>query len=510
MIHFQNRLAAVLFLLTGSTCAQAQINRLGDNVTYNAEISGTASNGDFAPFWLTSNKYGLSSIKNNSGYARGGIFRRTEADSARRWRIGYGVDLAVPINYTSKFIVQQLYVDIQYKHGRLSLGQKEYPMELCNPALSSGALTSGINARPIPQVRLELPDYWTIPGTKGWMALKGHLAYGVFTDNNWQRNFVIPEARYTKNTLYHSKAGYLRIGNLKKFPVSLTGGFEMGVQFGGEAWNVGKREDDLSDFDPSYVNMGHSFSDFWYAFIPGGHDASDGAYNNVEGNHLGSWHLSAKYHGKGWSIRTYAEHFFEDHSQLFFQYGWKDMVYGIEAELPANPFISTFVYEHIGTKDQTGGIYHDRTSLLPDQISGADNYYNHSNLTGWQHWGQAIGNPLLVSPIYNTNGRIYFYHNRITAHHFGIAGQPLKDLGYRMLFTHSRSYGTYEIPQPDPKYGNYFMLEFTYQPHQLRGFSFIGAVGTNGGNLLGRSTGGQLTLRKTGIVGRKKRFGKSY
>lgn len=496
-------------LAAGSYPAQAQFSRLGQDVTYSAEISTTVSGGDFAPFWLTANKYGLSSIKNNSGYLRGGIFRSTAADSARRWHIGYGADMAVPVEYTSKFVVQQLYVDIQYKHGRLSLGQKEYPMELRNQALSSGAMTSGINARPLPQARLELPDYWTIPGTKGWLALKAHIAYGMFTDGNWQEDAVPPTEHYAKNVLYHSKAGFLRIGNRDRFPVTLTGGFEMGVQFGGEAWNVNKRPDDLSDFDPGYVNIGHGFSDFWNAFIPGGQDASDGDFTNVEGNHLGSWHLSVQYHGKNWSVRTYAEHFFEDHSQLFFQYGWKDMIYGIEAELPENPFVSTFVYEHIGTRDQTGGLYHDATALLPIQISGVDNYYNHGAYTGWHHHGQGLGNPLLISPVYNTNGRIYFMHNRITAHHFGISGRPLNELGYRMLFTHSKSYGTYDTPLPDPAYGNYFMLELDYHPRRLRGISLTGAFATNGGSLLGRSTGGMLTLRKTGLFGRRHRSGKS-
>lgn len=497
-------LTAAFACLAVALPAKGQTDRLWQNVTYEAEISATVSDGNFAPFWLTSNKYGLSSVKNNSGYLRGGVFRRTEADSLRHWRIGYGADMAIPVEFTSKFIVQQFYVDVQYKRVRLSLGQKEQPMELRNAALSSGAMTSGINARPIPQARIELPDYWVIPGTRGWVAVKGHVAYGMFTDDKWQTDMVLPTERYTKHALFHSKAGYLRLGNTDKFPVTLTGGFEMGVQFGGEAWNVTRRPDDLSDFDAGYVNMGHSLSDFWNAFIPGGEDAADGDYANVEGNHLGSWHLSAKYHGKGWSLRAYAEHFFEDHSQLFFQYGWKDMLYGVEAEFPKNPFVSTFVYEHIGTKDQTGGLYHDATSILPDQISGADNYYNHGTFTGWQHWGQALGNPLLVSPIYNSNGIIYFYHNRITAHHFGLSGQPLAELAYRALFTHTKSYGTYDTPLPDPAYGNYFMLELNYQPRRLQGWSFVGAVATNGGSLLGRSTGGMLTIRKTGRIGGKK------
>lgn len=482
---------------------RAQKERLWTNIEYNAELNAVYSDGDYAPFWLTSNKYGLSSIKNKSGYLRAGLFRSAANDSARNWRIGYGIDVAAAVRHSSKFIPQQWYFDVHYKRVALSMGQKERPMELRNQALSSGAMTSGINARPVPQVRFELPNYWTIPGTKNWVHLKAHIAYGLFTDDSWQTDFVSPGRRYNQNVLYHSKAGFLRIGNLEKFPITLTGGFEMNAQFGGEAWNVIKRPDDTSDFDPSYVYVGHGLSQFWNAFIPGGSDATDGDYKNVEGNHLGSWHISAQYHANNWSVRGYAEHFYEDHSQLFWQYGWKDMVYGVEAELPKNPFVNTLVYEHIRTNDQTGGVYHDATDIVSDQISGMDNYYNNAMYTGWQHWGMGMGNPLLISPIYNNDGRIEFKHNRIVAHHFGVSGQPCTELGYRILYTHTKSWGTYVVPTTDPKYGNYFMLELNYQPRFLKGFSFIGAVATNGGSLLGNSKGAMITIRKSGILGRK-------
>jgi hypothetical protein len=45
------------------------------------------------------------------------------------------------------------------------------------------------------------------------------------------------------------------------------------------------------------------------------------------------------------------EHLFEDHSQLGMQYGfWKDMLLGVEVNLPENPYLSCIVYEHLGTK----------------------------------------------------------------------------------------------------------------------------------------------------------------
>lgn len=478
--------------------AAAQVGRLGHDVTYSVEMSGTASGGDFAPFWLTANRYGLSSVENNAGYLRGSISRSAEADSLRKWRIGYGIDLAVPAGYTSNFVIQQLYADVQLKALRLSVGAKERPEALKNAALSSGGLTYSTNARPIPQVRLELPQFWNIPGTHNWLAIKGHVAYGLYTDNAWQRNTHPEGGIYSANSLYHSKAGFLRVGNTQRFPLTFTGGLEMAAQFGGEAWNVAKRDDD-PDFDNSHVYVGHSLKSFWNAFIPGGSDASDGNYLNSEGNQLGSWHFQLAWQGKGWSLKAYAEHFFEDHSQMFLEYGWKDMLWGVEATLPRNPFVTTVLYEHLRTTDQTGGLYHDATDALPVQISGVDNYYNHSIYGAWQHWGQAIGNPLLVSPVYNADGGITFRHNRVTAHHFGLAGRPLPTLGYRLLFSHVRSLGTYTVPTTDPVFGNFFMIEADYAPRNFFGLSFSAALAGNGGDLLGSGTGGMISVRKTGL-----------
>ena len=495
---------AIAFLIM-AMCQHNAICQSGfklNNIEYMSEMSGTASGGDYAPFWLTSNKYGLSSIENNSGYIRGCIFRDIENDSLKKWRFGFGADIVIPANYTSNFVVEQLYADIQYKRVRLSIGSKEREMELKNQKLSSGGLTNSINARPIPQVRIEVPEFWTIPGTGNWLALKGHIAYGAFTDNNWQKDFAAEKTKYSANVLYHSKAGFLRIGNEEKFPITFIGGLEMQAQFGGEVWNIGKRADDTSDFDGSHVKLDNGLGSFLNVLFPGGSDPRDGDYKNIEGNQLGSWHFSLEYKNTKWSLRAYAEHFFEDHSQMFFQYGWKDMLYGIEIKLPRNRFISNILYEHIGTADQTGGLYHDHTSILPDQISGKDNYYNHSMYAGWMHWGQTIGNPLLISPIYNKDKNIQFYHNRINAHHIAICGSPTNEIDYRLMFTHMKSLGTYDIPLVDPQYANFFMAEATYSPQRLNRTSFTLSFGTNGGQIIGEGAGAMLTIRKTALITR--------
>ena len=138
----------------------AQVAYPFSDVEYSVEMSGTLSNGDYSPFWLSSNKYGLSSEEEKSGYLRVGVFRPIETDSEYLWRIGYGADIALPVNHTSPFVVQQLYADFEYKKVRLSIGSKERGMELKNALLSTGGQTTGINARPVPQVRIELPEYF--------------------------------------------------------------------------------------------------------------------------------------------------------------------------------------------------------------------------------------------------------------------------------------------------------------------------------------------------------------
>lgn len=83
-----------------------------------------------------------------------------------------------------------------------------------------------------------LPDYWTVPLTRGWLHLKGHFAFGILTDGNWEADFTNRQHRYTDKVLYHSKAGYLKIGNEERFcPWSLELGLEMVTLFGGTIYS---------------------------------------------------------------------------------------------------------------------------------------------------------------------------------------------------------------------------------------------------------------------------------
>lgn len=484
------------------------------NLQYKLEMQASVSKGK-TPLWLNANKYGLSSLDKTNGYLRAALERPLATDSMRRWGVGYGLDLAVPLHYTSHFVVQQAYAEGRWLHGTLTVGSKEWPMELKNNSLSSGSQTLGKNARPVPQVRLALPGYWKIPGLRGWLQLKGHIAYGMMTDDSWQHEFTNRQSRYADHVLYHSKAGYLRIGNDDTiYPVSLELGLEMATEFGGKPY---VRNGDKMELVPTEGGI----KSFWNAFLPGGQDATDGLYGNKEGNVLGSWLFRLNYNADTWRLALYGDHFFEDHSQMFlldyngygegeewntwkkrryFMYSLKDMMLGAELNLKYGTWLRNVVFEYLYTKYQSGPYNHDRTQNISDHIAGMDDYYNHGNYPGWQHWGQVIGNPLFRSPVYNTNGQIYVYDNRFWAMHLGFDGQPTDRLAYRALATYQVGWGTYSSPFTRKHHNVSFLAEASYG--FSHGWKATLAYGMDFGSqkMLGHNAGAQFTISKSGLL----------
>ncbi|MDD6436877.1 MAG: capsule assembly Wzi family protein [Prevotella sp.] len=483
---------------------------LGRGLDYKIEFQGSYSEGN-TPLWLNANRYGLSSLREKNGYVRGSLLRPLSTDSARRWGLGWGVDLVRPVRYTSRFVVQQAFAEVRWLHGVLTVGSKEYPMQLKNNRLSSGSQTLGINARPVPQIRLAVPEYWTVPMTHHWLHFKGHIAYGKFTDSDWQKDFTQAKSRFTEDVLYHSKAGYLKIGNEDAFaPLSLEMGLEMATQFGGTSYR-------LINEKLIAIHGGTGIADYWHALVPAGQDATDGIYGNIMGNQLGSWVMRVNYDAPLWALHVYADHFFEDHSQMFLldydgyetgenwhekkrnhmhMYKLKDMMLGMELNLRYGTWLRNIVFEYLYTKYQSGPYNHDHTMNIADHVAGIDNYYNHSTYAGWQHWGQVMGNPLYRSPIYNTDGQLMVKDNRFTAFHLGIDGSPAERLSYRLLASWQEGLGTYDNPYTKIRHNVSVMLESSYHFHY--GWAVRGAFGMDFGSILGRNTGFQLTVSKTG------------
>lgn len=465
----------------------------GDTLSYRLELSGNASTGDYAPLWFTANRYGLSSERPQSGYLRAGVQYTTRFGHG--WSLQSGLDLAGAIDQTAPFVVQQAYADLSWKVLTLSVGAKErgaFPLEK-DMRLSSGMMVEGANARPIPQVRLEMKQYWNVPLTRGWLGLKGHIGYGVLTDGRWRENFVKTGQSFSKRAVYHTKSLMFRVGNEEKFPLTMEIGMLETAQFGGSMW---KKQPDGSSI--MTANMPNGFKDFLKAIIP----IQESTIENIEGNHTGSWNFALNYTAKTWKARVYYEHFFDDHSQLTWQYGrWKDGHIGVEVTLPKNPVVTKVLWEGLCTTDQTGPILYDGVagSFNDLQMSGGDNYYNHATYP-WTHWGQNIGHPFIYGPVYGDDGRLEFHSSRVKAHHIGIGGNPTDELAYRMLLSFTRHWGTYREPLDAVRRQNSMLFELTYAPKRLRGWEFTASCGVDDGNYLGNSVGGMITICKSGLL----------
>lgn len=494
--QYMSKLLSIVSLgliIAGTTSIKAKPLQK-DTLDYKIEMSGNAATGTYAPLWLTANRYGLASQEPNSGYLRAGVCYNKSMK--HNWRLETGLDLAGAVNQTAPFVVQQAYADISWRMLTLSVGSKErpgFPLEK-NAALSSGMMVEGPNARPVPQIRGEIKEYLPIGFTGNWLALKGHLAYGMFTDGNWGSDFVAANQKFYKKMLYHSKSLMLRLGNREKLPLEFEFGLLTIAQFGGDLYQ--KNADGTTAL---IKEKAHSFKDFMKIFLP----KQDGTIENVQGNHGGSWNFALNYYLNDWKIRAYLEHYFEDHSQMFWQYGrWKDGQLGLEVTFPKNRWVSTIIWEGLATTNQTGPFLYDGIigSFPEYQISANDNYYNNFEYLGWQHWGMGMGHPLLPGPVYNTDGTLLFESNRVRAQHVGISGDPSEEWSYRLLLSYTRHWGTYNAPLDKVRKQFSSLAEVTYCPQWATGWSGSVSLGLDRGNYLGNSAGGCVTIRKTGRI----------
>ena len=480
---------------------------------YKVEMQATVGTGDHSPLWLNANKYGLSSVDKSNGYLRAALMRPLALDSMKEWGLGGGVDLAAAYNNTSSFVIQQAFVEGRWRKGVLTVGSKEMPMEMKNQELSTGSQVFGINARPIPQVRIAFPDYVNVPLTRNWLQFKGHLTYGKFTDNGWQKDVAYGRHNYTQDVMFHGKSGFLKLAKPGS-PFSAEVGMEMGCQFGGHSYafnGEGYGERNVNDV---------TLKSFFRALIPGGNDGDnanpDQNYKGADGNHVGAWLARLNYEQPTWAVHVYGEHYFEDlsamfqldydnyttgskwmekHGHRFLLYDFRDMLLGAELNLKNQPWVNSVVFEYIYTKYQSGPIYFDHQKYLPDHIGGKDGYYQHYLYTGWQHWGQVMGNPLYRSPLYNTDGNLQTEDSRFYAFHLGLSGNPLPGLHYRLLATAQKGFGTYAEPFDDPKRNLSLLAEASYALRgKAEGVSVKCGVAMDRGSLLGDNAGLQLTL----------------
>lgn len=96
-----------------------------DSLRWEASLSAEVGSGQFAPFWFSTNTYGMGSVKPNNLRLEAGIYKDMCRDN--RWSWGAGLELAGGIAQQQPFHIQQAYGEIRYRCLDLMVGQKEIP-----------------------------------------------------------------------------------------------------------------------------------------------------------------------------------------------------------------------------------------------------------------------------------------------------------------------------------------------------------------------------------------------
>lgn len=467
-------------------------------LNYSAEMIGAVGSGEFAPYYIMSNRHG---ILTQSSDALLDLRLSKNCDVERSFSYGFGAELIggyasstdyyrYPVGLHSEhpanFMLQQLYGEIRYRGIFLTAGLKEYSSALVNPSLASGDLVESGNSRPIPQVRIGFNDFQDIPFTNGWVQIQGEISYGKMTDNAWLRNhYNYYDSHINQGALYTYKRCWFRTNPSK--PFSATVGMQVGAFFGGTTkWyknGVLEQEKKFSS----------GIKQFFKMFIP-----TDGGLDYYSGSSLGSWDLKFRYRLPSCvELSAYMQKPWEDGSGIGFLNGF-DGVWGVEYRSANYGIVNGVVVEYLDFTNQSGPFHWDPDdvpgSTVTSRAEGADNYYNNHEYNSYANFGMAIGSPFMVSPIYNTDGYMNFAANRIRGLHIGVEGALTSELEYKLMGGYRRSWGNGNVPFLTPKDDTSFMAEAIYTPSWLPAWCFKAAFALDYGTLMGNNTGGVITV----------------
>jgi hypothetical protein len=461
-----------------------------DSYRYKVETFGSIAYQSTTPFWIHNGSYGIVPLESDNAYLRAGV--AGEHHFNRSLRVEAGIDLLAKTWEENSHPVrfQQLYATVVYRILNFNIGSKENYHSILDKDLSSGDFSFSTNARPIPELNLNISDFVIVPYTKNFLSVKGDFAVGKFMDNNYILDVKTEKANYAQGRLLHHKSGYALLREPSgKIPLYLILGFDDCAQWGG--------------WESKNGDLPQSFKDFFRVVTgaSGGTDAPEGEQINRLGDHLGTYSFKLGSQFPVLDFAVYKQHFFTDNSGMEYA-NWRDGIWGIECSLPTFKLVKKVVFEYIQTTNQSGPFHFPMNATRPPfkvRIGGADSYYNHGIYTsGWSYFGKAIGNPLITSPEYNTDHNLEFLDNRIKAFHVGIKGDLSSAFSYRILGTGRYGYGTQRSPFLQRKHNFSGLLECTYVYPKWNNWAFALQVAGDKGTTFGNNLGCSFKITKFG------------
>lgn len=492
--------------LTGS--AQFALN-------YRAALTVNGGNGDFAPYYIGSNRHGTLTQSGD------GLFQLAAwkpISTGSRFSYGFGAELWSGVSSSVDYMhydgtsqewvknpqhpaymwVQQLYGEVKYRGVFLTVGLKEHESALLNNALTSGDLVESGNARPIPEVRAGFIDFQNIPFTNGWVQIQGEISYGKFSDNNWlKHHYNYYNGHLALGGLYTYKRAYFRTKPTERFSVTL--GAQAAGIFGGETTYYSKGVAVETQKHP------HGIKDYFEMFIP--KLSSEEGF--VMGNHLGSWDFMATYRFKNDSeLKAYFQWPWEDGSGIGKMNGF-DGLWGLEYKSASGGIVSGVVVEYLDFTNQSGPIHWEPgdspgTSLMSN-ATGGDEYYNNGFYKSYANYGMSIGTPFLRSPLYNTDGYYAYVDNRVRGFHAGVTGEISRSVDYRFMVSYRKGWGSGRIPRSHPVDDTSMMVEASWRVPSVKGLGVKGQLAFDAGSMYGDVFGACLTVSYDGLFKFKRR-----
>jgi len=503
-------------MLLSTSLATVLTARADYPVDLDMSLTGGSGSGDFAPYYMASNNHGRMTQSSN---ALIGIKLERDRKTGRQWNYSWGIEVmggysssttysrydATVKQWTdnpqhpSRLWIQQLYGRVDYRSLFLSAGMRDAESALLNDRLSSGDLTEGSNARPIPQVRAGFNDFQPIPFTNGWVEIQGEISYGKMTDGGWIKSHI---NRYNSHmclgALYTYKRCYFR--SKSSMPLTLTLGMQVASFFGGKTTHYQDGEIIKETDNPARIK------EFFKMLIP-----TSGDEDYYLGSTLGSWDILFTYRlpGDKGTLKGYLQKPWETGSGIGFLNGF-DGLWGLEYTAPATGIIDGAVIEYLDFTNQSGPIHFDPTDIpgctFPHHTDGCDNNYNNDYYNAYANYGMSLGTPFLKSPIYNTDGYLAFIDNRVRGFHIGMSGTLSSRVGYRILGGFRRSWGTPMVPRTEVADDTSIMIEGSYRPDIKQGnLSITASIGIDQGKLFGNTFGAMVAIKyNTSLnIGRK-------
>lgn len=373
-------------------------------------------------FWLRANQFGSVPLAGASLSLLGRVAR--DYDTTRHRLLDWGMALEGRANagQGANLLPIEAYAKLRLGVFELKAGRSKDRFGLTDTLLSAGSFSVSGNALGIPNVQISIPEFYTLPFFRRWVAVKGTLSHG------WLGDLPIANKRVASAISYlHQKSLYGRLGRP-----------------GGKVYFYGGVADQVFWGNERQIFESFILTDWQiYQSVAFGRNWA----GSKVGNHVGTIDAGFEITLPKVRLFAYRQQIYEV-GGLYYLANIADGLTGLSLTNRTQPTNSRFrwkklLLEFAYTKNQAGKVGG------PITPTGAENYYNHYLYAqGYSYLQRGMGSPLMT-PAREARTNLssapnnYFINNRLWALHGGFAGQFF-GWDVEAKATYSRNFGTYQ------------------------------------------------------------------